>query len=226
MLSQGMVDKRPRGAPSGTSESRSAPRGVCDHRGQKIERVDVSEPASISTGIAARYATAVFGLAKESKEVVTLEADISALEAVLADSADFNALIQSPIYSRDQQAAAVGAIAKKMGLSPMMNDALALMASKRRLFVLPQLVAALRGLIAEDKGEVTAEVTSAKALTKAQSDKLAKTLKTSFGKTVIIKATVDESLIGGLVVKVGSKMIDTSIRSRLNSLQNAMKEVG
>jgi F-type H+-transporting ATPase subunit delta len=100
------------------------------------------------------------------------------------------------------------------------------MAQKRRLFVVPQLVVALRNIIAEDKGEVTADVTSAKSLTKAQSDKLAKSLKASTGKTVTLNATVDESLIGGLIVKVGSRMIDTSIRAKLNSLQNAMKEVG
>lgn len=113
-----------------------------------------------------------------------------------------------------------------MGLEPAMSNGLAVMASKRRLFVLPQLLKQLRAMIADHKGEVTADVTSAKALTKAQSDKLAKTLKARVGKTVKINATVDESLIGGLVVKVGSKMIDTSIRSRLDSLQNAMKEVG
>ena len=186
----------------------------------------MSEPASISSGIAARYATAVFELAKDSKKVKAIEADIDALDAALTESEDFRALIHSPIYSREQQGTAVAAIAKKMALSDVMANALALMASKRRLFVLPQLVAALREAIAEDKGEVTADVVSAKALTKTQADKLAKTLKASVGKTVKINATVDESLIGGLVVKVGSKMIDTSIRSRLNSLQNAMKEVG
>ncbi|WP_137699826.1 F0F1 ATP synthase subunit delta [Marimonas lutisalis] len=186
----------------------------------------MSEPASISTGIAARYATAVFELAKESKNVKALEGDIAALEEALAGSADFNALISSPIYTRDQQAAAVTAIANKMGLSELMSNTLSLMAGKRRLFVLPQLVRALRAAIAEDKGEVTADVVSAKPLTKAQLTKLAKSLKASVGKDVNINATVDEALIGGLVVKVGSKMIDTSIRSRLNSLQNAMKEVG
>lgn len=186
----------------------------------------MSEPASISTGIAARYATAVFDLAKESKGVAKIEADLDAIESALADSADFNALIMSPIYSRDEQAAAMAALAKKMGLTPTMTNALGLMAAKRRLFVLPQLAASLRAIIAEDKGELTAEVTSAKALTKAQSDKLAKLLAGRTGKTIKIKAAVDESLIGGLVVKVGSKMIDTSIASRLNSLQNAMKEVG
>jgi F-type H+-transporting ATPase subunit delta len=188
--------------------------------------VDVSEPASISSGIAARYATAVFDLAKETKKVAAVEADLDALEAALAESADFNALISSPIYSRDEQAAAVATIAKKMKLSPTVANTLGLMANKRRLFVLPQLVRSLRAAIAADKGEVTADVVSAKALTKAQADKLAKTLKANVGQDVKINATVDESLIGGLVVKVGSKMIDTSIRSRLNSLQNAMKEVG
>ena len=177
-------------------------------------------------GIASRYAKAVFDLAKEEKSVAKVESDLEALTAVLKESADFNALIQSPVYSRDQQSASVAAIAKKMGLTEVMTNVLGLMAAKRRLFVLPQLVAALRDAIAADKGEVTADVTSAKALTKTQSDKLAKTLAARFGKDVKINAAVDESLIGGLVVKVGSKMIDTSIRSKLNSLQNAMKEVG
>jgi len=186
----------------------------------------VSEPASISTGIAARYATAVYELARDGKAVKNLEGDIATLQAAMADSGDFNALIHSPIYSREEQAAAITAVAKKAKLSDLMSNTLALMANKRRLFVLPQLVQALRDIIAEDKGEVTADVTSAKALTKAQSDALAKTLKARVGKDVTINASVDESLIGGLIVKVGSKMIDTSIRSKLASLQNAMKEVG
>ena len=196
------------------------------HRGQDIERVDVSEPASISTGIAARYAKAVYELAKEGKAVKKIEGDIGTLQSAMAESADFNALIHSPVYSRDEQADAISAISKKAGLSDLMGNTLALMAQKRRLFVLPQLIQALRDIIAEDKGEVTADVTSAKALTKAQSESLAKTLKARLGKDVTVNASVDESLIGGLIVKVGSKMIDTSIRSKLSSLQNAMKEVG
>ena len=113
-----------------------------------------------------------------------------------------------------------------MKLGETMSNTLALMASKRRLFALPQLITSLRAMIADHRGEVTADVTAAKALTKAQQDKLAKTLKAKVGKDVKINMAVDESLIGGLVVKVGSRMIDTSIRSKLNSLQNAMKEVG
>ena len=186
----------------------------------------MSETASISTGIALRYATAIFELAKEDKSLNTLEADVDALDANLAGSEDFRKLISSPIYSRGDQQAAITAIAGKMELSANLSNLLALMASNRRLFVLPHLVRVLRDLIAEEKGEVTADVTAAKALTKTQQDKLAKTIEASVGKEVKIKLAVDESLIGGLVVKVGSKMIDTSIRSKLASLQNAMREVG
>lgn len=186
----------------------------------------MSEPASISTGIAARYATAVFELAKEDKQLPALEADLDTLQGALAESDAFRDLIFSPVYRREEQAQAVAALAAKMGLSGVLANTLGLMANKRRLFVLPQLVATLRSLIAEEKGEVTAEVAAAKALTQAQKTKLAAALKASVGKDVKINATVDDSLIGGLIVKVGSKMIDSSIRSKLAALQNTMKEVG
>ena len=186
----------------------------------------MSEPASISAGIAARYATAIFEIAQENKNLDGLEASINDLASALDDSADLRNLIHSPLISRSEQESAIAAIAKKMKLAPVLGQSLSLMAQKRRLFVVPQLISALRTQLADERGEVTADVTSAKALTKAQTEKLASTLKARVGKTVTINATVDESLIGGLVVKVGSKMIDTSIRSRLNSLQNAMKEVG
>ena len=190
------------------------------------ERVDVSEPASISTGIAARYATALFDLAKEDGAIASLASDVAALEAALADSADLRDLISSPIYGRDVAAAAIGKVADAMGLNAMTGNTLRLMAQKRRLFVLPALLSALRARIAAHNGEVSAEVVSAKPLTKAQSDKLSKVLKAATGHEVILKSTVDESLIGGLVVKVGSTMIDTSIKAKLNALQNTMKEVG
>ncbi len=187
----------------------------------------MSEPASISGGIASRYATAVFEIADENKDLDGLEASVKDLGAALDASADLRSVIQSPLISREDQEAAIGAVAKKMNLAPVLQQTLGLMAQKRRLFVLPQLLlAALRERLAEHRNEVTADVVSAKALTKEQSEKLSKTLAASVGKTVTINATVDESLIGGLIVKVGSKMIDTSIRSKLNSLQNAMKEVG
>jgi F-type H+-transporting ATPase subunit delta len=190
-----------------------------------IGRVDVSD-AAISTGIAQRYATAVFELAKGDKSLAAVEKDLDALEAALAESSDLRTTISSPVYSRDELSHAMIALAGKMGLSVAVAGALGVMAEKRRLFVLPQFITALRAAIAEDKGEVTAEVTAAKAMTKAQQEKLAKALKASVGKDVKINLAVDESLIGGLIVKVGSKMIDSSIRSRLNALQNSMKEVG
>ena len=186
----------------------------------------VSEPASISTGIAQRYATAVFDLAREGKALKALETDTDALEAALAVSADLRGVIHSPLLTRAEQGAALGAVTGRLGVSTVMANTLALMAQKRRLFVLPQLIAQLRALIAVEKGEVTAEVTSATALTPAQATDLAATIKARVGKDVKLKASVDESLIGGLVVKVGSTMIDTSIRAKLASLQNAMKEVG
>ena len=186
----------------------------------------MSEPASISTGIAGRYATAIFELAKEGNALATLESDVGTLGAALKDSADFRAVIHSPVYSRDEQGAAVTAIAETAGLSDILKNTLALMAAKRRLFVLPQLVAALERMISDEKGEIEADVTSAQPLTEDQQAKLAETLKARVGKDVKLNTAVDESLIGGLVVKVGSRMIDTSIRSKLAALKNTMKEVG
>ncbi|AWB49804.1 F0F1 ATP synthase subunit delta [Gemmobacter aquarius] len=186
----------------------------------------MSEPASISTGIAARYATALFDLAKEEGGLVALEADADALAAALAASPELVAMIGSPLVSRDEQTGAITAIAAKMGLSALVANTLALMAQKRRLFVLPHLVNDLLARIATEKGEVTAEVTSAAALTADQAQKLAATLKARVGKDVKLKTAVDSTLIGGLVVKLGSTMIDTSVKSKLAALQNAMKEVG
>ena len=186
----------------------------------------MSEPVSMSLSIAARYAQALFEIAKEANALPKLEADTEALATALAASADFAAMIASPVLSRDEQAAAMAAIASKMGLQDTTANTLALMAAKRRLFVLPQLVANLKARIAVEKGEVTAEVTSAIALTSAQSKSLAATLKAKVGKDVKLNTTVDETLIGGLIVKLGSTMIDTSIKAKLSALQNAMKEVG
>jgi F-type H+-transporting ATPase subunit delta len=188
--------------------------------------VDVSEAASISTGIAGRYAQAVYDLAREEGSLDAVEADLESLGAALDDSADLRALISSPIYSRDEQGAAIGAIADRMGLSPVMRNVLGLMAQKRRLFVLPQLLQTLRARIAYARGEVAAEVVSAQPLSAEQESRLAETLSKKAGKSVKLNTRVDPSLIGGLVVRLGSRMIDTSIRAKLGQLQNMMKEVG
>jgi F-type H+-transporting ATPase subunit delta len=191
-----------------------------------IGRVIVSEQASTSKGIATRYATAVFGLADEQDDIQTLEQNVGILKEALDKSMDLTSLISSPIYSRDQQQAAITAIAKKLKLSPVLTNTLSLMATKRRLFVVPTFLIVLGDLIAASKNEITAEVVSATSLSKGQLDKLAKTLKANFSKDVKINETVDPRLIGGMIVKVGSRMIDTTIKAKLNSLQNVMKEVG
>ncbi|MEM9343354.1 MAG: F0F1 ATP synthase subunit delta [Pseudomonadota bacterium] len=186
----------------------------------------MSEPISISTGIASRYATAVFDLMKDDGAIGALESDVTALHDALDASPEFRDMIASPVVTREDQAAVVAQIADKAGLSQIIKNTLALMASKRRLFVLPQLVQQLQRLIDVEKGVVEAEVTSAHPLSQAQQDELAKTLKDSVGSDIKLNAVVDESLIGGLIVKVGSRMIDTSIRTKLAALQNSMKEVG
>jgi len=186
----------------------------------------VSEPASISTGIAARYATAMFELAQDDGALDALEGDIAALDTALADSDDLRDLIASPIYGRDETEAAIGAVASAMGLGQITSNTLRLMAQKRRLFILPALLAEVRALIAAHKGEVAADIVSARSLTDAQKAALQEALSASVGRDVKLNATVDESLIGGLVVKVGSRMIDTSIKAKLLTLKNTMKEVG
>ncbi len=168
--------------------------------------------ASISMGVASRYAKAIFDLVLESNEVAKLETDVEDLADALNDS--------------QEQKGAIVAIGNKMKLLVNLTNTLALMASKRRLFVMDSFLRQLKTLIAEHKGEITADVVSAKSLTKAQSEKIAKAIKDRVGKEIKINASVDEAIIGGIVIKVGSKMIDTSIRSKLNSLQTVMKEVG
>lgn len=191
-----------------------------------IERVDVSEPASISTGIAERYARAIFELAKEDNALDQIASDADTLTSAYTESGDFRDLVHSPVYSRDVQQKAIGALAAKMDLHNITSNTLQLMASKRRLFVLREMARQVREMIARERGEITAEVVAAKELSGGQRGQLAEALKKAIGRDVNINLSVDESLIGGLVVKVGSKMIDTSIRAKLDSLKNSMKEVG
>lgn len=176
--------------------------------------------------MAGRYATALFEIAKERSILPAVEADLTAIEAALAESADLRDTIASPVFSREDMAAAIKAIAAKMNLGTEVTSTLGLMADNRRLFVLPELIASVKALAAAERGEVTAEVTTAKPLTETQATALRSALKASVGKDVELAVTVDESLIGGLVIKVGSRMVDSSIRSKLANLQNVMKEVG
>ena len=172
--------------------------------GTNIERVDVSEPTSISSGIAARYATAIFDLAKDESGLATLEKNVAELSAALEASPELNDLINSPVYSREEQGAAISAVAAKMKLMPTLANALALMATKRRLFVLPT-DWSTACIDRRRKRRSNRRSDLGKAMTKTQIDKLAKAIKARIGKDVNIDASVDEALIGGLVVKVGLK---------------------
>lgn len=186
----------------------------------------MAQSASISRSIAARYAQAVFDIARSDGAVDALAREVEALSETIAASAELRSVLASPVLSREDQARAIGAVADALGLGPTLKNTLALMSENRRLFALPQLLAALRGLIAEARGEMTAEVVSARALTPEQAERLTRTLSEKSGKTVKLDTRIDEGLIGGMIVRLGSQMIDTSVRSKLSSLQNAMKEVG
>jgi F-type H+-transporting ATPase subunit delta len=181
---------------------------------------------SLTSGAAGRYSTALFELAREAGELDRAEADLDQLAQTLESSPELNELIRNPVYTRTEQGRAMGAIAERMGLSALVRNVVGLMAQKRRLFALPQMIAMFRALLAEHRGEVTAEVTAAHPLSDAQRDALAEKIRGSMGRDVKLNVRVDESIIGGLVVRVGSRMIDSSIRAKLARLQNAMKEVG
>ena len=186
----------------------------------------MANSGSISQSIAGRYAQAVFDLARDEGGVDAIADQVADLDAALKESPELREMIASPRVSRADQGRAVGAIADKMNLGPILGNTLRLMAQNRRLFVLPQLVTRLRDMIAEARGEMTADVTSAVALSDEQQDRLATTLSEKSGKTVKLNTRVDDTLIGGMIVKLGSQMIDSSVRSKLASLQNVMKEVG
>jgi F-type H+-transporting ATPase subunit delta len=186
----------------------------------------VSVSTSLTSGVAGRYATALFEIARDGELLDEVERDLREIETIHANSADFREILANPVYTREEHARALAALAQAMGLGTTVTSTLGLLAANRRLVALPGIIAQVKALIAEHRGEVTAEVTAARKLTPEQTDSLTAKLRQSVGKDVKLDVTVDESLIGGLVVKVGSRMIDTSIRSKLAQLQNVMKEVG
>jgi F-type H+-transporting ATPase subunit delta len=185
----------------------------------------VSDTAPIS-GIAERYAAALFELADEAGSLDAVEAHLGQLAAAIADSADLRALIASPLYTREQQAAGLSAILNAMGVGAPTSNLVGLMAEKRRLFALPDVIRAYQRLLADKRGVVTADVQSAVRMSDVQVEQLRETLARATGRKVAMNIVIDEGLIGGLVVKVGSNMIDTSIRSRLSRIETVMKEAG
>ena len=155
-----------------------------------------------------------------------MERDLDRFEALLNGSEDLKRLIKSPVFSADDQLKAISAVADKAKISGLVGNFLRVVAKNRRLFAVPGMINAFRRIAAENRGEIAAEVTSAHALTPAQETELKAALKSVAGKDVSIAVTVDPSLLGGIIVKMGSKQIDTSLKTKLNSLKLALKEVG
>ena len=177
----------------------------------------------ITASLQGRYASALFDLASEQGFVTAVESDLEKLGEALKGSADLAALIRNPKVSRDDTAKAMDAVAGVLGLSALTKNFIGVLAANRRLSALPDIVRSFAAIAAAQRGEVSAEVTSAHPLDDKQIAQLAAKLKAREGKEVKIKASVDPEILGGLVVRIGSRQIDSSIRTRLNSLANAMK---
>ncbi|MFM9940015.1 MAG: F0F1 ATP synthase subunit delta [Hyphomicrobiaceae bacterium] len=176
--------------------------------------------------VAGRYASALFDLASEQKQLAEVEQDVIRLQGLLASSEDLRRMVRSPVISAAEQGQAIGAIAQKSAMSPLGINFLKLLARNRRLFAIDDIAKSFRQFVARHRGEVNADVTSAHALTEAQMAALEDTLKASAGgKNIKITTHVDPALLGGLVVKMGSRMIDSSLRTKLDNLKTRMKEV-
>lgn len=183
----------------------------------------MEQSGGIQASLGGRYATALFELARESKSIDTVEASLATVRQALAESADFKALTTSPLIGRVAAARAVAAAAGAMKLDATTTSFLGVLAHNRRLNKLPAIIRAFHGLAANHRGETTAEVTSAHPLSDAQVAELKQQLRQRVGREVAVDLNVDQSLLGGLVVRIGSQMIDSSIRTRLNTLAHAMK---
>lgn len=177
----------------------------------------------IQASLAGRYATALFELARESNSIEAVEKSLAALKGALADSEELRGLTTSPLLSRADAAKGVAATAKSMKLDALTANYLGVLAANRRLGELGNTIRAFQALAANYRGEVTAAVTSAHPLSAAQVNALKQQLKSRVGRDVSVDLTVDPAILGGLVVKIGSQMIDSSIKTRLNSLAHAMK---
>jgi F-type H+-transporting ATPase subunit delta len=183
------------------------------------------EDTSLS-GLGGRYALALLDLADEKKQLDQVADDLRHLKALLEESADLRRLVDSPLFSREQQAAAISAVVERVGVTELTRRVVLVVVQNRRHFALGSMINGYLAEHARRRGEIQAEVTSARALSASQLQALEETLRGILGGKVEVDVTVDPSLIGGLIVKVGSQMIDNSLRSKLQRLQLAMKGVG
>jgi F-type H+-transporting ATPase subunit delta len=184
-----------------------------------------AEDTSVS-GMPGRYATALFELARDQKSVDGVKADLDKFSALLAESSDLARLVRSPVFSSEIQGKALAAVIAKAGITGTTANFLSVLTANRRLFAVNDVIRAFRALVAKFKGEATADVTVAEPLSDKNLDALKTALKAVSGKDVALNVKVDPSIIGGLVVKLGSRMVDSSLRTKLNTIKHAMKEAG
>ena len=179
----------------------------------------------IISGMAGRYAGALFELALESRAVDAVKADLETFDALVTGSGDLDRLVRSPVFSADEQLKALSAILERAGIEGLVANFLRVITANRRLFAVRAMIRGYRALVASHKGEVTAQVTVAEKLSDNNLDALKSALKSvTGGKDIDFDVKVDPAIIGGLIVKVGSRMVDSSLRTKLNSIKLAMKE--
>lgn len=211
---------------AGLEANAPAPEGWT-RRGPGIEReFDVAQGGSILSGVSGRYASALFELAQETNAVDEVGKALDAFGTLIDASPDLQSLVRNPVFTADEQSAAVKALLQKAGIGGLAANFIGLVAAKRRLFALPGMIAAYRQFVADARGVLRAEVRVAEQPSPAQMQNIAAALKEAAGKEVVVDLKVDPSLIGGLIVKMGSKMVDASLKTKLNSIRLAMKEVG
>ena len=192
----------------------------------KAGHQEVAARGTSQGGLAARYAAALFDLADEQKQLDSVAGDLVALRGMMAESGDLRRLVGSPVLSRGDQGRAMAALLGAAGTGDLVRRFIGLVARNRRLFVLPAIIDAYLAQLARRRGEITAQVTSARPLDERQRQAVAEAVQRAVGGKVAVDAKVDAGLIGGLVVKVGSRMVDSSLRSKLQRLQLTMKGVG
>lgn len=181
--------------------------------------------STATSGPAGRYASALFELARERSAIAELENDVATIERAVAESPDLSRSLTSPIVRRDEHAATVAALAQRLGLGALTTSFLGVLAQQRRLGSLPMILASLRRMLAEERGESAAEVVSAVPLDQGQLDQLKDSVARHVGRAVELTASVDPSLIGGLVVRIGSRMIDASLKTKLQQLELSMRGI-
>jgi F-type H+-transporting ATPase subunit delta len=178
----------------------------------------------IVSGMAGRYATALFDLARETNSIDAVKADLERFDALVGESADLNRLVRSPVFSAAEQLQALSAVLERAGIGGLAAKFLKLVTTNRRLFAARDMVRGYRELVALHKGEATAEITVAERLKDDHVAALRSALKAVSGKDVDLNIKIDPAIIGGLVVKLGSRMVDSSLRTKLNAIRHAMKE--